>query len=154
MNTDWSFNHYQRRRWKAAVFAGVLILGGIAWRTLPLGLPRVAYKYGGSFLWGAMVYWVVAAVWPRMRPRYVLLVAAVAAAGTEASRLYHTPSLDAFRATLAGRLLLGQYFALRNLVVYWAGMGLAVLVDRVQVWPEMLEGANDQSGPALPMKPS
>lgn len=130
---------YFRRRVKAAAFALLLIPLGIGWRMLPLHLPWLAYKYGGSFLWAVMIYWVLAALLPRISPRYVLVLAAAVALGVELSRLIHIDWLDDFRVTLAGKLLLGKYFNLRNVVVYWAAIGITAFVDRIQFWPEVLE---------------
>jgi hypothetical protein len=38
--------------------------------------------------------------------------------------------VDAFRLTLAGRLLLGRFFSLKNIAVYWLAIALAALLDR------------------------
>jgi Protein of unknown function (DUF2809) len=57
-------------------------------------------------------------------------VAAVVAAVVEFSRLWHVPAVDAFRLTLAGRLLLGRFFSLKNIVAYWLAIALAAMVDR------------------------
>ena len=101
---------------------------GTALRLVPVGLPPGFVKYGGSILWGAMVYGLVATLWPRPRRR-ILGLAAVTALAVELFRLVHAPALDAFRLTLAGQLLLGRTFSAWNLVAYAAGIGVAVLVD-------------------------
>jgi len=93
------------------------------------GLPFVVVKYGGSLLWGAMVY-VLLAVAARCRPAASLaLLAGLVAAGVEFSRLYHTPWLDAFRLTTAGALLLGRVFSLWNLLAYGLGIVLVCGAD-------------------------
>lgn len=137
---------YLRRRTRAALIALVLIPLGIGWRMLPL--PRLAWKYGGSFLWAVMVYWLVVALLPRLRPRYALLIAATVALGVELSRLIHVPWLDDFRDTTLGKLVLGKYFNLKNVVVYWAGIAAAAIVDRIQFWPEVLEARRPGKPPA------
>jgi hypothetical protein len=43
----------------------------------------------------------------------------------------HAPWLDDFRLTLAGALLLGLIFSLWNILAYGAGIGFAVLIDRL-----------------------
>ena len=116
-----------RRRFAATATALALIPIGIAWRMAPLHLPPFLYKYGGSVLWAAMVYWLVAALLPRLNPVRVAGLAALIAALVECSRLIHTPSLDAFRVTAGGqagpravlfgegyRRLLAGYFRLRG----------------------------------------
>ena len=53
------------RRMTCAAIMLALIPLGLVCRFVPLGLPQVIVKYGGSFLWAAMVYWLVACALPR-----------------------------------------------------------------------------------------
>jgi hypothetical protein len=97
---------------------------------LGVGLPAVTVKYGGSLLWGAMVFFLVAiALPPCTRPNSAFIAGGIAI-GVELFRLVHTPWLDAFRLTLAGALLLGRIFSLWNMLAYAAGIWLAVGLDR------------------------
>jgi hypothetical protein len=108
-----------------------IILSGLALRGfgLPLGLPAFVVKYGGSALWGTMVFFLVAIIAGLSRPKVALISLAIAI-GVELFRLVHTPELDAFRLTTAGALLLGRIFSVWNMVAYAFGIGLAVLLDR------------------------
>jgi len=124
-----------RRRAVCAAIAILLIPVGIAWRMAPLHLPPFLYKYGGSVLWAAMVYWIVAAMLPRLRPVTVGLLAALIAALVEFSRLYHAPALDAFRLTLAGKLVLGRFFSLRDIAAYWLAIAVAAAIDHLLPHP-------------------
>ncbi len=94
-----------------------------------LGLPFVAVKYGGSILWGAMVFLLLALLTGSARILRLIAGAVVIAASVEFSRLYHTPELDAFRLTTAGKLLLGRVFSFWNLLAYAIGIGLAAAVE-------------------------
>ena len=76
-----------------------------------LGLPAFIVKYGGSVLWGAMVFFLVALAGSRLSRPDIALIAAAIAIVVELFRLVHTPALDAFRLTLAGALLLGRIFS-------------------------------------------
>ncbi|MCJ2082885.1 DUF2809 domain-containing protein [Methylobacterium sp. J-090] len=105
-----------------------VVATGTALRLVPVGFPPGIVKYGGSILWGAMVYGLVATLLPRPRRRIVVLAAVVALA-VELFRLVHTPGLDAFRLTLAGQLLLGRIFSPWNVVAYGTGITVAALVD-------------------------
>lgn len=116
------------RRRLLALTLGV-IAAGLSLRLLPLGLPQAVTKWGGSVLWGAMVYGLVGLVLPQPRRRIVALAASLALA-VEAFRLVHTPGLDAFRLTLTGKLLIGRVFSLLNLVAYAGGILAARLADR------------------------
>ena len=105
------------------------MLAGLVLRLVPLGLPYWLVKWGGSALWAAVVYWLLAALMPYARVTLVALVAGVIAGLVEALRLYHSPGLDAFRLTLAGVLLLGRVFSKWHLLVYWATIGVVSLLD-------------------------
>ncbi|MFH1340728.1 MAG: DUF2809 domain-containing protein [Pseudomonadota bacterium] len=96
-----------------------------------LGLPAFVVKYGGSALWGTMVFLLVAmAASTLSRPRIALIAAGIAI-GVELFRLVHFPWLDAFRLTLPGALLLGRIFSVWNMVAYGVGIGLGVWLDRL-----------------------
>lgn len=97
-----------------------------------IGLPFPVVKYGGSVLWGAMVYVMGRLAAPRTRLHLTALVAIAAAVAVELSRLYHTPALDAFRLTTAGALLLGRVFSVWNIVAYAAGISAACLVEALR----------------------
>jgi hypothetical protein len=110
-----------------------IIAGGLALRRfgLGLGLPSPIVKYGGSILWGTMVFFLVAMIvsrWPRWR---IALISAAIAIGVELFRLVHAPWLDAFRLSLAGALLLGRVFSPWNMLAYGAGIGFGMLLDRL-----------------------
>ena len=106
----------------------LLIAVGLVWRLVPLGMPGWVVKYGGSALWAAMVYWLVAGAVPGWRASRVGVTAASIASGVEGFKLVHAPGLDAFRLTLAGRLLLGRVFSGWDLMVY--GVTIALMSRR------------------------
>jgi hypothetical protein len=110
----------------------VVIAAGLALRRygLGLGLPSSLVKYGGSMLWGAMVFFLVA-ICASGQPRWnIALISISIAIGVELFRLVHTPWLDDFRLTTAGALLLGRVFSPWNMLAYAAGIGLGMLLDR------------------------
>jgi hypothetical protein len=102
---------------------------GIAWRMLPLGLPWFFFKYGGSFLWAVALYWFIATLFPTLYPRALAAIAALAALIVEFSRLVPQPSIDAFRLTLAGQLMLGRYFSIKNIGAYLLAIAISALLD-------------------------
>ncbi len=113
-----------------AIMISGLALRGFGFR---LGLPPAFVKYGGSVLWGAMVFFLVAIVASHLSRRSIALIAAAIAVAVELFRLVHTPALDAFRLTLAGALLLGRIFSLWDILAYGAGIMLAMGLDRLAV---------------------
>jgi hypothetical protein len=110
-----------------------IIVFGLALRGFGrgLGLPAVIVKYGGSILWAAMVFFLVAIAAQGRSRSSIALIAAAIAIGVELFRLLHTPWLDAFRLTLPGALMLGRIFSLWDIVAYGAGIGLGWLLDRL-----------------------
>lgn len=83
----------------AIIACGVALrLGGYE-----IGLPYFLVKYGGSMLWGSMVFFLIAMLLPRQPIGRLTLLALVIAALTELTRLYHTAWLDEFRLTLQAR---------------------------------------------------
>ena len=114
-----------------ALLCLLIIVCGLALRGfgLGLGLPSFYVKYGGSLLWGAMVFFSVGTAVPRLSRWPTGLISAAIAICVESFRLVHAPWLDAFRLTLPGALLLGRIFSPWNLLAYGAGIILAGLLD-------------------------
>jgi hypothetical protein len=63
----------------------IIIISGLALRRfgLGLGIPAPVVKYGGSVLWGTMVFFLVAVETPRFRGLRIASVAAVIAVAVE-----------------------------------------------------------------------
>lgn len=124
-----------RTLWIRAGLGLIIIVCGLALRGygLPLGLSAFVVKYGGSLLWAAMVFFLVAAALPRLSRRSAALIAASVAILVELFRLVHAPWLDAFRLTTPGALLLGRIFSPWNMVAYGVGILFAVALNRLVV---------------------
>lgn len=103
---------------------------GIAWRMLPLGLPWFFYKYGGSFLWAVALYWFIATLLPKLSPPVLAIISTLIALIVEFSRLVPQTTIDAFRLTLAGQLILGRFFSFKNIAAYLLAIALSALLDR------------------------
>ena len=117
------------RRLACLLLLAVTLPTGLAWRLAPLHLPQFAFKYGGSALWAAAVYWLIGFLLPRRHPRVLALLAAVAAAGVECFKRVQYPALEAFRSTLAGKLLLGRYFTFGAIAAYWLAIAVVAAGD-------------------------
>jgi hypothetical protein len=128
-----------RQRLKYVGLGVVTLFAGLTVRFASLGLPWFVVKYGGSTMWALMVYWVLAFIWPRSRVGWLALAAGVIATLVELQRLYHSPGLDAFRHSLAGILLLGNFFAVRDIAAYWLAIAVAAVVDGVWVRTASIE---------------
>jgi Protein of unknown function (DUF2809) len=110
-----------------------IVICGLALRGFGhgLGLPPALVKYGGSVLWGTMVFFLVAIAASRLSRRSVALISASIAVGVELFRLVHAPWLDALRLTVAGALLLGRVFSAWNMLAYGFGIAFGMLLDRL-----------------------
>jgi len=119
------------QRMRRLGIALAIIACGVALRLggYEIGLPFYLVKYGGSTLWGGMVFFLLASLLPRQPLGRLALLSIIAAALIELSRLYHTPWLDEFRLTLAGALLLGRIFSWWNIVAYALGIVIAALLE-------------------------
>jgi hypothetical protein len=108
-----------------------VIICGLALRRYgyAMHLPFVVVKYGGSVLWGAMVYALLATIVAGTKPSRIAAAALIVAVAVEFFRLVHTPWLDAFRLTIAGALLLGRVFSLWNILAYVVGTVIAFAFD-------------------------
>jgi hypothetical protein len=127
------------RRSRVMVRAGlclcVIVCGLVLRRFGPgLGLSAFVVKYGGSLLWGTMVYFLVALTAAKLSRRSVALISVLIAICVELFRLLHAPWLDEFRLTLPGALLLGRVFSAWNILAYGVGIGFGVLLDRLRMW--------------------
>ena len=124
---------FMRRRISLLLALLLTIASGLALRRFgyAANLPFAVVKYGGSILWGAMVYWLLATIFVSSRPFRIAAVALILAVAVELFRLWHTPTLDAFRLTTAGALLLGRVFSLWNIAAYATGIAAALALDRI-----------------------
>jgi hypothetical protein len=102
---------------------------GLAVRLLPLHLPWFLYKYLGSALWAIALYWFLATLLPKLRPRAVAALAILIATLLELTRLIPFAPIDAFRLTVAGKILLGRYFSVKNIAAYILAITLTAALD-------------------------
>lgn len=111
------------------LIALLTLVAGLMWRFVFTGLPPFLYKYGGSVLWAAMIYWLAAAARPQAKPVRLAIIAAAIATAVELFKLIHSPALDAFRLTFAGKVLLGRFFYGSDFLAYYLAIAAAALVD-------------------------
>ncbi len=113
----------------SALLLLLTVLCGLALRFAPLGLPHFLVKYGGSTTWALCIYWLLSTAFPS-RPILPVALAAIAlATAVEFFKLLHTPTLDAFRLTLPGILLLGRLFSFADILAYALAISAGALID-------------------------
>jgi len=126
---------FAKRRTRAIALTLLTTACGVVWRLGHIPLPFVAYKYGGSMLWAVAIYCLVVATFPRWSITRVGVASAFLAACIECFKLYHSPAMDAFRSTLAGKLILGRVFSWKDIAAYALAIGVAALIDKMFLCP-------------------
>src|SRR5689334_1700421 len=123
--------HWLRTRAPYLALAAATIAIGLVvhWHGESLGVA--ARDVLGDALWAAMMTWWVAALAPAARISIRGAATLAICFAVEASQLYHTPALDALRATTPGHLVLGSGFDPRDLAAYTVGVLAAVLLERL-----------------------
>lgn len=105
------------------------IAAGLASRAWAAHLPWWLAKNAGDALYATLVVFGLGLLAPRARTSRIAAAAVAACFAIELSQAYHAPWLDAIRATLPGRLVLGQGFHAFDLVCYVLGVALGVAVE-------------------------
>jgi uncharacterized protein DUF2809 len=118
---------------QALLWTAIIIAVGLIIRRAPLHLPAFITKFGGSILWGAMVYAIFVALFPRRRPIELGAAAGFFALAVELFKLVHAPAIDAFRQTLAGQLLIGRVFSYVDILAYCFGIAAFAAMDNLRL---------------------
>ena len=118
-----------RSRLLHAVLALTVVAVGLLWRSGLIPLPASLSNYGGDALWALMVFVGFGFLLPRSSTLMIALLALAFSWAVEFSQLYHAPWLDAIRATLPGRLVLGNTFNWPDLPAYALGIGLGAWME-------------------------
>ena len=134
-------NPSARRRLTCLAIILLLIPLGLVCRFVPIGLPSLIVKYGGSFLWAATVYWFIAFLLARRKPRELALISLVVATAIEFLKQVQSPCLGIVRGTFFGKVILGRYFSYTDIAVYWLAIFCAVWIDHSTIynWPASKE---------------
>ena len=90
-------------------------------------LPEYFHDAGGSIAYQIMWILLVLFIYPRANLRWTAIWACVGACAIEFLQLYQPPWLQAIRATLPGRLLLGTTFLWSDFPAYFFGSYLGWL---------------------------
>ena len=106
-----------------------VIAAGVLWRSGLMPLPQWLSNNGGDALWALMVFVGFGFLLPRASTLVVALLALTFSWGVEFSQIYHAPWLDAVRATVPGRLVLGTTFNWPDLPAYAVGIALGAWAE-------------------------
>lgn len=106
--------------WLTLAALVVIPLGLLTRADLPL--PDIVARYGGDTLYATLIYFLLAWIWPRERGWAIAVGAWSACLVIELSQLIDSAWLNAVRATLPGRLVLGAGFLWSDLLCYAVGV--------------------------------
>lgn len=112
-----------------AALAVAVVAAGLLCRASFIPLPPVLSKYGGDALWALMVFVGFGFLFPRASTLTVALLALTFAWGVEFSQFYHALWIDAVRATIPGKLVLGNTFNWPDLPAYALGIALGAWAE-------------------------
>ncbi len=122
-----------RRRLTCLAIMLLLIPLGFVCRFVPIGLPYLIVKYGGSFLWASTVYWFIGYFLARQRPLTLALISLVVTAAIEFLKRVQSSTLENIRNTLFGIIILGRYFSYTDIAVYWFAILCAAWIDHLAI---------------------
>ena len=123
-----------RRRLTCLVMMLLLIPLGFVCRFVPVGLPYLIVKYGGSFLWASTVYWFIGYFLARQKPLVLTLISLVVTAAIEFLKRVQSPTLENIRNTFFGIMILGRYFSYIDIAVYWGAILCMLWLDRSAIY--------------------
>jgi hypothetical protein len=118
-----------RNRVLYAVLAVAVVARGLLWRSGFIPLPPSLSNYGGDALWALMVFVGFGFLFSRASTLVVALLSLSFSWGVEFSQLYRAPWIDAVRATVPGRLVLGTTFNWPDLLAYALGIALGAWAE-------------------------
>lgn len=111
------------------VLAFAVLAAGLLWRSGFIPMPPVLSKYGGDALWALMVFVGFGFLFARASTVVIASLALTFSWSVEFSQIYHAPWIDAVRATLPGRLVLGSTFNWPDLPAYALGVVLGAWAE-------------------------
>ncbi len=114
------------KRWHYLVIVMIIILVGLLSRQLSF-VPL----YIGDVLWAMMIYYGMKMLFVYNDYKVIGLYSILICYLVEFGQLINTPALKYVRATLLGRLVLGQGFLWSDLLAYSIGIGLCVLLEKL-----------------------
>ncbi|MBB3150938.1 hypothetical protein FHS16_000972 [Paenibacillus endophyticus] len=107
------------------------MLLGYGSRRYAESLPAFVSVHMGDALWASMVYFGIRMLGASVSLKRSALLSFLFCFGIEFSQLYQAEWINAIRGTTIGALVLGSGYLTVDLVRYSAGIGIAMLLDRL-----------------------
>jgi hypothetical protein len=118
-----------RRRLTCLAIMLLLVPLGFICRFVPIGLPYLIVKYGGSFLWASTVYWFIGYFLARQKPFLLAILSLVVTAIIEFLKRVQSSTLENIRNTFFGIMILGRRFSYIDIAVYWIAILCMLWLD-------------------------
>lgn len=115
---------HPRHRLQYTVLALAVIAAGLFWRSGIIPLPGWLSNNGGDALWALMVFLGFGFLFPAATTTRIALLALAFAWGIEFFQIYQAPWINQLRATIPGKLVLGNIFHWSDLLAYAIGIAL------------------------------
>ena len=117
-------------RIRYAVASLICIALGLFSRSSFYDFPDWSDAYVGDVLWAAMVYFLIAVLYPKGRISLKITLAILFAFLIEFSQLIQTEWMNQLRHFQGMGLVLGYGFKWSDLLCYTVGIGVAATIDR------------------------
>lgn len=118
-------------RLRFSALALITIAAGLVLHWRGSLLPAALRDVLGDALWAMMIACWIGALVPATRPTARAGLALAVCWAVEFSQLYHAPTLDAWRGTTLGQLVLGADFDARDLAAYAVGVFATAILELI-----------------------
>jgi hypothetical protein len=103
----------------------ITVIAGLLSRELSAYIPF----FIGDILWGLAVFLLARFLFITKSLKFAVIVSSIYVTLTELTQLYQAPWIDKIRPTFLGRVLLGETFLLSDILCYFIGIGIGILVE-------------------------
>lgn len=109
----------------------LVMLMGLLSRKFMFIFPSHIVPYVGDMLWAMMVYFGFRFLFPKLELLKSFNIALIFSFAIETSQLYQAEWINIIRKTTIGGLVLGHGFLWIDLISYFIGIIIALIIDKV-----------------------
>lgn len=108
----------------------VMVMGLLSRRFMFI-FPNSIAPFVGDALWAMMIYFGFRFLFPNLQFAKIFTIALIFCFFIEISQLYQADWINTIRKTTLGGLVLGYGFLWEDLISYFIGIVLGVMIDRI-----------------------
>lgn len=127
----YKFEIKPRRRRPLAKLIIVCVLIGLILKFSNINIHPLVNDYGADFLWAMMMYFTVAMFLRSTRSKHVLIISILICFSLEFLQLYETKELLELKKNPIIKLIFGTTFLVSDLIVYFIGNIVAIMIEKV-----------------------